>query len=197
MVDQRAIREELLKEKDMLINQLKESGTGSQMSLRDSVAELSMVDNHPADLASEIFERSKDMSLREKHIYLLQQVEDAIRKIDAGNYGICESCGMSIPDDRLQAVPYTRFCYNCQQRDEEHDHPGERPVEEDVLEPPFVRDVVTDDAQGYDAEDFWQEVARHNKRPRIFEDGLEDEETGKVEGTDGISNEEYHRQLPD
>ena len=64
------------------------------------------------------------------------------------------------------------------------------------LRPPFARSELFGDP-GFDSEDFWQEVARHNKRPRIFEDALEDEETGLVEDVDSLTNEDFRNQLPD
>ena len=57
-----------------------------------------------------------------------------------------------------------------------------RPQEEGGLLPPFARRNVAGDP-GFDEEDFWQEAARHNKRPNIYEDMLEDENTGLVEGS--------------
>ena len=40
----------------------------------------------------------------------LDDVQHALGKLDAGAYGVCEVCGESIPDDRLAALPATRFC---------------------------------------------------------------------------------------
>lgn len=193
MTDKQAIREALINEKKELLAQLDlGEGMARGIGMKDNTAELSVADNHPADMGSEAFERSKDFSISEKQLSFLRNIEDALKKLNSGNYGLCERCGLHIMEERLEAIPYVRFCLRCQEA-EERKSPGDRPVEEDLLEPPFERDTVSE-SPGQDAEDFWQEVAQHNKRPKIFEDGLEDEETGKVESTDDISNEEFRRQ---
>lgn len=165
------------------------------IAFRDSITDLSFADNHPADQGSETFERSKDLSLREHHLTRYRLVEDALSRIKAGIYGVCRRCGDSINPARLEAVPEAPFCLACQQQEEGGMlDPHRRPVEEERLLPPFTQKIVSGDP-GFDQEDFWQEVARHNKRPRIFEDSLEDEETGLVDDIDSISNEQYKEQL--
>lgn len=88
-------------------------GLERQESLRDSTQELSLIDNHPADIASENYERAKDLSLHEKNRLLLEKVKEALVKIERGSYGYCENCGKPIPPERLAAVPYTEFCLAC------------------------------------------------------------------------------------
>lgn len=43
----------------------------------------------------------------------LNQIEDAIRKIDKGTYGVCDMCGINIPIGRLKAKPFAKFCTEC------------------------------------------------------------------------------------
>lgn len=47
---------------------------------------------------------------------LLQEIEAALGRIQEGEYGICESCGEDIPERRLQALPWARFCLKCAER---------------------------------------------------------------------------------
>lgn len=175
MLDKEAIKEYLIKEKQRLQDQLyAEEGIGRSISLRDNVDELSLVDNHPADLGSELFERSKDLSLKEKQSYLLSNIELALAKLESGRYGICEHCGQEIMEERLEALPYVRLCIRCQEEEEKEEKqfdPG-RPIEEDLIEPPFKRKTMPQ-SSGSDAEDFWQEMGRYNQRPGIFEDGID------------------------
>jgi len=49
---------------------------------------------------------------------LLQQVERALARLDAGTYGACEHCGNAIPKARLQAFPRVTLCVSCKQREE-------------------------------------------------------------------------------
>ena len=42
-------------------------------------------------------------------------VKDALARLDAGKFGICEECGRAVNLKRLEAVPWTRYCRDCQQ----------------------------------------------------------------------------------
>jgi RNA polymerase-binding transcription factor DksA len=80
----------------------------------DSSAELSHLAQHPADAASDAFEREKDFSILDQVNAELDDVERALQRLDDGNYGTCEACGGAIPDERLEVVPATRFCVEHQ-----------------------------------------------------------------------------------
>jgi RNA polymerase-binding transcription factor DksA len=90
----------------------------------DSVSELSTVDQHPADIGSETFERTKDLSLQEDLIGRLTDVDRALDKLGSDTYGTCEVCGEPIPDERLEAVPAARCCVEHQAA-QEHTVPAE------------------------------------------------------------------------
>ena len=76
----------------------------------DSSAELSHFDQHPADAASDAFEREKAFSILDQVQAELDDVERALKRLDEGSYGSCQACGQAIGDDRLVAVPAARFC---------------------------------------------------------------------------------------
>jgi len=80
----------------------------------DSMSELSHLAQHSADVATETFEREKDFSILEQVEAELADVERALQHIDDGRYGKCEACGGEIGDDRLEAMPATRFCITHQ-----------------------------------------------------------------------------------
>ncbi len=52
-------------------------------------------------------------NLSQIEIKNLQEIDYSLKKIEAGTYGICESCGEDIPFERLCAVPWTRYCAKC------------------------------------------------------------------------------------
>ncbi|HEY8545933.1 MAG TPA: TraR/DksA C4-type zinc finger protein [Acidimicrobiales bacterium] len=80
----------------------------------DSSAELSHFDQHPADAASDAFEREKELSILDRVQAELDDVERALQRLDEGTYGLCEACGSAIGDERLAAVPAARFCVDHQ-----------------------------------------------------------------------------------
>jgi len=83
-------------------------------SENDSLAELSSVDQHQADVGTETFNRERDLSILERVEAELDDVEHALRRLDDGSYGTCEACGRPIDDGRLEAMPAARFCVEDQ-----------------------------------------------------------------------------------
>jgi RNA polymerase-binding protein DksA len=68
---------------------------------------------HPADMGTDSSEVEKAYLIGAAGGALLEEIDDALRKVDRGEYGSCEHCGKAIPFDRLEAVPYARDCVTC------------------------------------------------------------------------------------
>jgi RNA polymerase-binding transcription factor DksA len=83
-------------------------------SEEENISELSSINQHPADIGTETFEREKDLSILEQIEAELADVEHALRRLDEGTYGICEACGQTIDEARLEALPAARFCLKDQ-----------------------------------------------------------------------------------
>ena len=77
---------------------------------------LSDVPVHPADLGTDNFDQELALSLMENETQLLEEVVNALARIDAGTFGRCENCGQEIPKERVDAVPYARYCVRCAQK---------------------------------------------------------------------------------
>jgi RNA polymerase-binding transcription factor len=71
-----------------------------------------------ADASSKVAQREHDLALTQNTRELLEQTEHALARIDAGTYGVCESCGKPIGKARLQAFPRATLCVQCKQRQE-------------------------------------------------------------------------------
>ena len=130
---------------------------GLANSFSDSIGELSMYDNHPGDIGSEIFERAKDISLNEHAETHLKQVNEALARMESGEYGICVFSHQPIPYERLQAIPTTLYSI---EHVPDPDRSFRRPVEEQLLFPPFGRtsfDEKNNETE-FDGEDAWQIV---------------------------------------
>jgi len=70
------------------------------------------------DLALMDLDRELGISLMEMRNKKRQSIDDALRKLDEGTYGICEECGIEISEKRLAAVPFAKLCVECQSRQE-------------------------------------------------------------------------------
>lgn len=155
------LRQALTEEKSDLERRLRAGESfGEQRAMAaESIGELSLYDNHPADIGSETFERGKDRALLERAREQLRDAEMALEAIDRGDYGRCEVCGRSIPYERLEALPTTT---RCVEHSPNKARSKSRPVEEETISPSFGSvDERYREATMYDGEDAWQDAARH------------------------------------
>ena len=76
--------------------------------------------NHPDpnDRASQETDMSLELRSRDRERKLIKKIEEAIAKIDAGDYGFCETCGVEIGVQRLEARPTAALCIDCKTLDE-------------------------------------------------------------------------------
>ena len=134
------------------------------VDMRESLGELSLIDNHPADIATEVYERSRDVAQHDRLLHRVEAIDVALARFEEGKYGVCEHCGHEIPLERLEALPYTTVCTECSREEEkEEQHSLHREtVENELLNRPFSRTFNdgTDKVE-FDGEDSWQAVARY------------------------------------
>lgn len=162
-----------------LINDMRRTMT---VALEDSISELSLYDNHPADIGSESFERSKDFALEDEARLRLHAVEDALARVENGNYGVCDRCGREIPLERLEAMPSTTMCVQCKTAEETKGPSRARPVEEEVLVRPF--EPSFDGSNEYDRDDTWQDIAQHGTSTEV--EDVEEEDRGTADDVEAI-----------
>lgn len=122
-----------------------------------TISEFATYDNHPADVATETYERSKDLGLQQDQRQLLEQIEAALARIETGTYGWCTECGRPIPEERLLVIPQVAKCKDCASADS-------RAAVRSEPELSFQSSFTDNDANenvGFDGEDTWQAVARY------------------------------------
>jgi len=126
--------------------------------------EVSNYDNHPADIASDLFEAEKNMSFKADMKRKLELIEKALSKIEKGNFGYCMSCKKEIPIERLLAIPYTEFCIECQKdiENQENYQTDQRPIEEKVLGKPFNDMFPSQGEEEHDGTDMWSILEMHS-----------------------------------
>jgi DnaK suppressor protein len=72
----------------------------------------------PTDRASMESERNFELRIRDRERKLISKIKDALVRIEAGTFGICEECGENISDERLKARPVTTLCIDCKKKQE-------------------------------------------------------------------------------
>lgn len=70
---------------------------------------------HMADVASDMYDREFSLNLASNDRELLQKVDEALVRIEKGEYGKCGECDKGIPVARLKALPYAVTCLKCQE----------------------------------------------------------------------------------
>jgi len=91
-----------------------ESFEGSQSEMSGEVG----LGEDYADAGTATFDRERDLSIRNNIQDLMDQIDRATERIDAGTYGVCERCGQPIEAARLKALPHSVLCLDCKRRDE-------------------------------------------------------------------------------
>jgi RNA polymerase-binding protein DksA len=87
-------------------------------SQRDAAGDLSAYSVHMADQASDAQEREKAYHMASAEGRLLYHIDEALRRIRDGKYGICSVCEKEIGKARLEIVPHARLCIECKKAEE-------------------------------------------------------------------------------
>ena len=69
-----------------------------------------------ADQASGNNEVHIQLKLKQTDAKILQAIDEALRRIEGGNYGVCRDCGEPVAEARLKAIPWTRVCIACKEK---------------------------------------------------------------------------------
>lgn len=116
-------KQKLLDLKDSLMDSM--TGTASE-TLRNKAegSEASAFGMHQADAGTDAYDRDFALSLLSQEQDALYEIEEALKRIEAGTYGICEMSNKRIPQARLEALPFARFTIECQQQYEKEVGPN-------------------------------------------------------------------------
>ncbi len=102
------IKDKLITEKESLLRKL----SNKNLSIDDS----EMPD--PVDLAVTNYSKNVMLSVSENESRQLMLINDALERIEDGEYGLCQNCEEEIVEKRLNAVPWAKYCLACQELDE-------------------------------------------------------------------------------
>ena len=98
-------KQKLISERDLLIEKLK----GNDLSVYDSETP------DPVDLAVRNYSKNVMLAVSENESRQLTLVDEALLRIEDEEYGTCQNCEEDINPKRLQAIPWARYCLNCQE----------------------------------------------------------------------------------
>jgi RNA polymerase-binding protein DksA len=109
----------ILKKKEEIIEGIKHISEDTlKKSQKDAAGDISGYTYHMADVATDTYDREFSLGIASNERKLIYELDDALKKIEEGDYGICEVCKRIIPKTRLKALPYARLCLKCQETQE-------------------------------------------------------------------------------
>ncbi|MCO7174633.1 hypothetical protein ACFP7A_02990 [Sporolactobacillus kofuensis] len=173
------IKKQLMKRKLELEHKLiSDMETASELgSITDFASgELSTYDNHPAESATQLYEREKDLAFHKMEQKELKEINHALKKIHEGTYGYDEKTGEKIPRARLKALPTARTTVAHSEIDHHH---KVRPVEESVILDMEESGFTNFESNGFDEQNAYDLVSQYNDQEGIYEDApYSDDEEG-------------------
>jgi RNA polymerase-binding transcription factor DksA len=107
-------RKNLLELRDHILDQMQ--GVAQDSLKSNDNAPSSAFGMHQADAGSDAYEKDFALSLLSQEQDALYEIEEALKRIEQGTYGVCEMSGDAIPVERLEAIPFARYTVQCQEQ---------------------------------------------------------------------------------
>lgn len=109
----------ILKKKEEILDDIKHiSDDTLKKSQKDASGDISGYTYHMADVATDTYDREFSLGLASSDRQFLYELDDAIKRIEDGTFGVCQDCKVLIAKNRLKAVPHARLCVKCQEKKE-------------------------------------------------------------------------------
>jgi RNA polymerase-binding protein DksA len=112
-------RQRLLEERAKFAGEIRSIAQDASKNPRDASGDLSGYTVHMADMSSDTYERELAMNIASSEQEVLYQIDDALKRLDEGTYGVCQQCNKPVTLSRLKAVPWTSLCIECQRTKEQ------------------------------------------------------------------------------
>ena len=117
--DLKEFKKIVLKKKEEILSDLKHiSDDTLRKSQKEASGDISGYTYHMADVATDNYDREFSLGLASSERKSLYELDDALKRIEEGTFGICDDCKSPITKIRLKAVPSARLCIKCQQKRE-------------------------------------------------------------------------------
>jgi RNA polymerase-binding protein DksA len=156
----------LLEERKNVLEALEGRQNNKENTLEFQDRELSSYDNHPADIATEVYMMEQDKGFQDQYRDTIEEIDKSLEDIENNNYGYCSNCDKMIGEERLEIIPYAKTCLKCSDEDQEGknrkevlDNRGFKSRRYETL------DHATNprkDNVGYDKNDIYQDTMQDN-----------------------------------
>ncbi len=107
--DLQAYRESLLNKREQLQSLYEHDVKAGQESTDDNADDF-------GDRANNAYNRELMFTLSDTERKALIEIDEAMQRLDKGTFGACEHCQGDIPEPRLKAIPWARYCISCQEK---------------------------------------------------------------------------------
>lgn len=108
----------LLKKREDILREINHITHENLKSQKEASGDLSSYSYHMADMASDSYDREFSFKIASGERKIIYEIDEALKRIDEGKYGKCLDCNKKIPVRRLSALPYAKYCIQCQSQEE-------------------------------------------------------------------------------
>ena len=109
----------VIKKKEEILEDIKHiSDDTLKKSQKEASGDISGYAYHMADVATDSYDREFSLGLASSERNFIYELDDALKRIEDGTFGVCQDCKSLIAKGRLKAVPHARNCVKCQEKRE-------------------------------------------------------------------------------
>ncbi len=112
----------LLEKREEILKEIHDIAKESMKSQKGAPGEMSERMADTADMASDGYDRELSLNIASGEQEIIYEIDESLKLIKEGKYGKCLSCSKKIPAKRLNAVPYAKYCVQCQSKEEKNKH---------------------------------------------------------------------------
>ena len=112
-------KQRLLAERERVLHELGRIEESINAATEDSNGSKQSYSNHLADLGTDYMEKEKNFYYASQEGHYLRSLDNALERMERGEYGKCQECGCLISSKRLEAVPGAKLCIECKSKSEQ------------------------------------------------------------------------------
>ncbi len=117
--DLKVFKELLIKQREKIVGEVEHITNDTlKKSQKDASGDLSGYTLHMADMSGDQYEREVSLGIAGTEQNVIYDIDEALKRIEDGTYGVCATCEKTITKSRLKVMPHAKFCISCQQKEE-------------------------------------------------------------------------------